>query len=123
MWMTDRQVREDLREAPAELGLVTVSGAGTGVGLAGERRNVTLCLPGGYHWTPRQGETVLVVKSGPDLAPCLTGRAGEPEDLVPGEVVLSVAAGTALRLKAGGGIEVTGDVSLTGSLTVNGRAV
>lgn len=122
MWMTDRQVREDLREPAAELGQVTLAGGG-GVALAGERRNVTLCLPGGYHWTPRRGETVLVIKSGPDQAPCVTGQAGEDRDLPPGEVVLSVKEGTAIRLKAGGGIEITGQVAVTGSLTVNGRDV
>ena len=123
MWMTNRQVREALEEPTAELGQVTLSGDGTGVVLAGERRNVTVCLPGGYHWTPRTGETVLVIKSGPDQAPCLTGQARQDRDLTPGEVVLSVAEGSVIRLKAGGGIELTGDVNITGSLTVNGKAV
>ena len=121
MWMTDRQVREDLREPAAELGQVTLSGASAGVALEGERRNVRLCLPGGYHWTPRRGDTVLVVKSGPDCAPCVTGQVMEDRGLTPGEAVLSVAEGTSIRLKAGGGIEITGPVELTGSLTVNGR--
>ena len=122
MWMTDRQAREDLREPAAELGQVTLPGGG-GVSLAGERRNVTLCLPGGYHWTPRRGETVLVIKSGPDQAPCVAGQAAEAPDLTPGEVVLSVQEGTSIRLKAGGGIEITGRVDVTGGLTVNGREV
>lgn len=122
MWMTDRQVREDLGEPAAELGQVTLSG-GAGVTLEGERRNVTLCLPGGYHWTPRRGETVLVIKSGPDCAPCVAGLASSDRGLTPGEAVLSVAEGTAIRLKAQGGIEITGAVELTGSLTVNGREV
>ena len=121
MWMTNRQVREELTEPAAELGRVTLSGGGA-VALAGERRNVTLCLPGGYHWTPRRGETVLVIKSGPDCAPCVTGQAGTG-NTAPGEVVLSVAEGTAIRLKAEGGIAVTGQVEITGGLTVNGREV
>ena len=123
MWMTDRQVREDLREPAAELGQVTLSGASAGVALEGERRNVTLCLPGGYHWMPRRGDTVLVIKSGPDCAPCVAGQATEDRGLTPGEAVLSVAEGTSIRLKAEGGIEITGAVELTGSLTINGRAV
>ncbi len=122
MWMTNRQAREELAEPAAELGQVTVAG-GAGVALAGERRNVTLCLPGGYHWTPRRGETVLVIKSGPDCAPCVAGRAGSDREVVPGEVVLSVAEGTAIRLKTDGGIEITGQVDVTGGLTVNGREV
>ena len=123
MWMSGRQVQEELAEPTAELGQVTVSGGATGVALEGERRNVTLCLPGGYHWTPRRGETVLVVKSGPDLAPCVTGRAVMQEGLEPGEALLSVSEGSAIRLKADGGIEITGEVTVTGRLTVNGREV
>lgn len=123
MWMTDRQAREDLREPAAELGQVTLSGDSAGVALEGERRNVTLCLPGGYHWTPRRGDTVLVIKSGPDCAPCVAGQAMEDRALVPGEAVLSVAEGTSIRLLAQGGIEITGAVELTGSLKVNGRDV
>ena len=52
----------------------------------------------------------------------MTGQAGAG-DAAPGEVVLSVAEGTAIRLKAGGGIAVTGQVEITGGLTVNGREV
>ena len=122
MWITDRQVREDLTEPAAELGLVSLSGGGA-VTLAGERRNVVLCLPGGYHWAPRRGETVLVVKSGPDRAPCVTGREDTGWGLAPGEVVLSVAEGSEVRLLPGGGIRLVGDVAVEGSLTVNGEEV
>ena len=73
MWMTEQQ-RQTICEPAAELGLVTLSGGPTGVALAGERRGVALCLPGGYHWTPARGDTVLVIKSGPEQTPCVTGR-------------------------------------------------
>ena len=45
----------------------------------------------------------------------------EDRGLTPGEAVLSGAEGTSIRFKAEGGIEITGPVELTGSLTVNGR--
>ena len=61
MWMAKGNRQELLGEPPAELGQVTLSGDQVGVALAGERRNVVLCLPGGYHWRPSRGETVLVV--------------------------------------------------------------
>ena len=122
MWMTDRQVREEVTEPAAELGVVSLAGGGA-VTLAGERRNVALCLPGGYHWAPKRGETVLVVKSGPDRAPCVTGREETGRGLAPGEVVLSVTESTELRLLPGGGIRITGAVEVEGSLTVNGREV
>ena len=92
MWMARDQKEERLQEPGAELGQVTLAGAPVGVALAGERRNVTLCLPGGYHWTPRQGEVVLVIKSGPEGAPCVVG-APEADPAAPGEVWLSVAQG------------------------------
>ena len=63
MWLSQRRQTE-LEETAAELGQVTVPGAPAGVALAGERRDVALCLPGGYHWTPKRGDTVLVVKGG-----------------------------------------------------------
>ena len=48
MWLSQRRQTE-LEETTAELGQVTVPGAPAGVALAGERRDVALCLPGGYH--------------------------------------------------------------------------
>ena len=72
MWLSQRRQTE-LEEAAAELGQVTVPGAPAGVALAGERRDVALCLPGGYHWTPKRGDTVLVVKGGAEGAPCIVG--------------------------------------------------
>ena len=131
MWMTNRQEQEALKEPAAELGQVTLSGAGTGVALAGERRNITLCGPGGYHWAPVQGDTVLVVKSGPEQAPCITGVAEETEAMAlePGEVCLSAALGSGLHLRPDGTIllegpvQLTGTLAIQGTLTVNGREV
>ena len=122
MWMADRQ--RDLPEESAQLGQVTLAGASTGVALAGERRNVVLCAPGGYRWTPRRGDTVLVIKSGPEQTGCIAGEVcPEEEAPEPGEVYISVAEGAGIRLKRNGGIEIRGDLRVTGSLTVNGRQV
>lgn len=102
MWLSQRRQTE-LEEAAAELGQVTVPGSPAGVALAGERRDVALCLPGGYHWTPKRGDTVLVVKGGAEGAPCIVGTpAGQK---VPaGEVFLSVKNGVGVRLTADGRI-------------------
>ena len=88
--------------------------------LAGERRDVALCLPGGYHWTPKRGDTVLVVKGGAEGAPCIVGTpAGQK---VPaGEVFLSVKNGVGVRLTADGRICLVGPVEIAGSLSVNGK--
>lgn len=116
MFLADRQTREVLQEPAAELGQVTVSGEKTGVALAGERRNVTRCGPGGYHWAPARGDTVLVIKCGPEQAPCVAGQV-DGADLEPGEVFLSVASGAGIRLKPDGRVQITGTV------TVNGKEV
>lgn len=122
MWMADRQ--RDLPEESAQLGQVTLAGTSTGVALAGERRNVVLCAPGGYRWTPERGDTVLVIKSGAEQTGCVTGTiCPEEETPEPGEVWLSVAKGAGIRLKKNGRIEIEGDIRLTGSLTVNGKQV
>ena len=49
MWMAKTPQTDPLAEPGAELGQVTLAGPPVGVALAGERRNVTVCLPGGYH--------------------------------------------------------------------------
>ena len=121
MWMARGRTGDTLQEPPAELGQVTLSGALVGVALAGERRNVTVCLPGGYHWTPERGQTVLVVKSGPEGAPCVVGTPAE--EAQGGEVWLSVAQGAEIRLGQDGVIRLTGPVEVQGSLTVNGQEV
>lgn len=128
VWMANRQDRDRLREPPAELGKVTISGSSAGVALEGERRKVTLCGPGGYHWAPARGDTVLVVKSGPEERPCIAG-AVEEADLAPGEVYLSVAPDAGIRLKPDGTValqgafRLEGSLEVTGSLRVNGREV
>lgn len=83
---------------------------------------MTVCLPGGYHWTPQPGQAVLVVKSGPEGSPCLVG-APEEEGTVPGEVWLSVAPGVGVRLTKDGKLRLQGPVEVDGTLTVNGQEV
>lgn len=116
MWMASQQGRELLAEPAAELGQVTLSGPAPGVALAGERRNVTVCAPGGYRWAPAQGDTVLVIKCGAEQAPCLAGTVQE-NDLEPGEICLSAASGAEIRLTP------DGEIRLTGRVTVNGQEV
>ena len=55
MWMARGQQETRLQEPGAEWGEVTLSGDTVGVSLAGERRRVRVCLPGGYHWVPDRG--------------------------------------------------------------------
>ena len=88
----------------------------------GERRAVAVYAPGGYHWMPARGDEVLVLKSGAEGAPCVVGRA-EDDPPEAGAVRLSVCEGTSLVLRPGGGIVLTGEIAVTGRLTVNGTVV
>lgn len=121
MWMANREQTERLDEPAAELGEVTLAGSLSGVALAGERRDPLVCAPGGYHWTPRSGDTVLVIKSGAEKYPCVAGRLqGESEGPEPGEVWISAASGAGIRLKPDGTVELSGDLRVSGSLTAEG---
>ena len=119
MWMANRGQPDRLEEPAAELGEVTLAGSSAGVALAGERRETVLCAPGGYHWTPKNGDTVLVVKSGAEGNPCVAGRVQE-DDPAPGEVWISAASGAGIRLRPDGTILCTGNLRVTGTLTVEG---
>ena len=110
MWMANRN-QPTLGEPAAELGQVTLDRE-TGVALAGERRGLPVCAPGGYRWTPARGDTVLVIKTGTEEAPCVAGQVQEPGE--PGEVYISVAAGAGIRLKADGSVQITGKVMVNG---------
>ena len=111
--MTRQQARQPLGEAGAERGEVTVAGEAA----------VGRWLPGGYHWTPRRGESVLVVKSGAEGETCLLGVEDTLPGLEPGEVFLSAAEGVGVRLTGDGKILLTGDVQITGTLRLNGKEV
>lgn len=122
MWMARQQGQEFLEEHTADCGQVTVDGPALAVALAGERRQVGRWLPGGYHWAPSRGDTVLVVKSGAEGSPCLVGTQ-DAEALEPGEVMLSTVQGVGIRLTPDGRILLKGPVAVEGSLTVNGQEV
>lgn len=111
MWMANRN-QTPLGEPAAELGQVTLSEE-PGVALGGERRGLPVCSPGGYRWTPARGDTVLVIKTGPEAAPCVAGQV-QGETGEPGEVYISAAAGAGVRLKADGSVEITGRVTING---------
>lgn len=121
MWMA-KQGRVPTCEGSAEVGTVTVGGTPAAVALGSERRAVAVYAPGGYHWTPARGDEVLVLKSGAEGAPCVVGRV-EDDPPEAGAVRLSVCEGTSLVLRPGGGIVLTGDIAVTGRLTVNGTVI
>lgn len=119
VWLSQRRQTE-LEEAAAELGQVTVPGAPAGVALAGERRDVALCLPGGYHWTPKRGDTVLAVEG-----VCAVNVLPKKRGLGTVDVVITSAGGvpgTALVEQVQGVLEeqreIAVDVNVTAPETV-----
>ena len=86
----------------------------TTVYLAGERRQVPLCCPGGYTWRPAVGEEVLVLKAGNQAEqPFILGRTRKEDDrLEPGQVRISAAECSILwgeKLQLTGAVQVNGE--------------
>lgn len=121
MWLAERSkpVRPD---AEAELGVTTISGTRAGVMTRGEARDLPVFGPGGCIWMPENGDTVLVLKGGPGgQEQCVAGREQEdaPAGMLPGEMLLR-SGGASVWLRKDGTILLSGNVAVTGSLTVNG---
>lgn len=113
MWLSEERSRKTAAEAAAEWGTVTI-GDPTAVYLAGERRQVPVCCPGGYAWRPVVGEQVLVLKAGQEEEqPCILGKAQEEKSsLQPGQIRIgsegcSVLWGDELQLN--GAVQVNGE--------------
>lgn len=117
MWLSKMSAQALLApESAAEVGVVTIGGAAPSVQTDGERRNLQICAPGGYRWTPRKGAAVLVIKTGEGEHLVV----GETDDSQPEEICLRVD-GAEISLKSGN-ISVKGDLKINGDLVVTGIA-
>ena len=116
MWLSRRK-EPGKGDASALTGPVTLPGSKAGAWLGGERREVAVYAPGGYHWAPRLGEQLLVLKAGESgEEPCAVGVLVQGEKLSPGEILITTGR-SSLRM------DPKGNVALTGTFTVNGVAV
>ena len=130
MWLS-RQIKPAPATSDADLGITTISGQKVGVVTRGEVRDLPVYGPGGYLWTPANGAAVLVIKGGPGGEEQCVAGARPPEevpDIEPGEVYLYGPGENTVYLKKDGSVEirgsrvsVTGELSVDGQLTVNGR--
>lgn len=116
MWLSKREEQEKKGPDHALTGPVTLAGNEVGAWLEGERRGVQVYAPGGYHWSPRIGDQVLVLKAGErGEQPCAVGVA-QSEGLSPGEILIETGK-AAIRMTP------NGNIALTGVFTVNGMVV
>ena len=103
--------------AEAEVGVTTIGGGQAAVMTRGEDRSLPVYGPGGVVWSPRAGDTVLVIKGGCGREEqCVAGALSvrEGEELEPGELGLfSDNASIVLRN--------SGTVEIRGRLTINGE--
>ena len=107
---------------PGDCGPLLDLGCGTGLELDRIFARWPELAVTGVAWVPDRGETVLVVKSGPEEAPCVVGGQVE-ESIRPGEVWISVAPGAGIRLTKEGTIQLQGRVEVEGSLWLQGQEV
>ena len=110
MWTWERERRRQAEEPAIQPGMVTLVGEETAVNLGGERRWLGVCAPGGVSWKPRQGQRVLVLKTGEDA--CVIGTMEEDNGLEPGELQLSGGSCT---------VRLGRELTLSGEIVVNGQ--
>lgn len=99
--------------AQAEVGQVSLGGASLAVVTQGERRQLSMAMPGGFRWRPKLGQKVLVLNTSEGEAVVIGVLSGEGEALGAGELELH-SPGCSIRLN-------NGKVEINGSLTVNGE--
>ncbi len=106
--------------AEAEVGVTTIGGGEAAVLTRGEDRSLPVYGPGGLVWTPKAGDTVLVIKGGSGREEqCIAGALArrETDELEPGELRL-YSGGASLTLRNDGTVEIYGRLVVNGSLYV-----
>lgn len=106
--------------AEAEVGVTTIGGGEAAVLTRGEDRSLPVYGPGGLVWTPKAGDTVLVIKGGSGREEqCIAGALArrETDELEPGELRL-YSGGASLTLRNDGAVEIEGRLVVNGSLYV-----
>ena len=105
MWLGQYQRRPN-QEGEGQVGRVTIGGEQTAVLLDSERRGLEVYAPGGYRWTPRVDQKVLVIQGRGEI-PCVVGV--RQDQTAPDEVTVE-SQDSHLNLAAEGA-ELTGGLS------------
>jgi hypothetical protein len=117
MWLGKQQKRAH-QAGEGQVGKVTIGGEQVAVLLDSERRGLEVYSPGGYQWTPREGQKVLVIQGQGEI-PCVVGlRQGE----TPPEQVTVEADGGGRLLLDGKNAGLSGErIDLDGAVYVGGE--
>ena len=116
MWISQQGRYAGRQEHDARLGVVTAQGEQTGVYADGHQRLLPVAAPGGYRWRPKNGQQVLVLKTGADgEAACIIAQQETQEDdLKPGEAEL-YGQRCSVRLGEDGTLRLCGMVLVNGT--------
>ena len=122
MWLAEK-FRSTAATGGAELGVISVGGASPTVMSEYEQGSCTLLSPAGLIRLPADGEEHLTMVCGDGTRAVLGTLVAEvPTGLQPGEIYAATEQ-ACLWIKNDGSIELAGDISIVGSLTVNGVSV
>ena len=119
MWLSGQQKRP-ADEGEGQTGIVTMSGGETAVLLDRERRGLQIYSPGGYNWTPKVGQRVLVIQGRGEI-PCVVGarQDGDVPDAVTVEARSLGLRGSSIKVSAQGDAVIEGEnVRLNGQVYV-----
>ncbi len=123
MWISEKLLRRAGAASAAELGETTIGGGSAAVLTQGENRDTVRIAPGGYHWLPRSGQRVLLMRCAQGENVLCGAEAEEEQKLEPGEVYITTETGAFIHLKNDGSLRLGGSVQVEGMLTVNGVPV
>lgn len=116
--------RKEIKSASgAALGDISIGGTAPAVNDDCEIRNVLMLRAANAVRLPKAGEKQLFI-SCPDGSTVVLGtvEGTVPANLMPGEIYIETASAS-LLMKNSGSIEIHGDVSITGTLEINGSEI
>jgi len=110
MWLSERAAAKSRSASVAEVGTAT---GGMSVCTDAEKRNLPVYSPGGYAWSPKFGDDVLVMKCADGLSRVVSAVCEPHEGMENGEILI-YSCGASICLKNDGRILFNGDVYING---------
>ena len=124
MWLGGQQ-KQPADNGESQTGIVTMGGGEPAVMLDCERRSLPVYGPGGYTWSPKVGQRVLVIQ-GPGEIPCVVGarQGGDRPDQVTVEGRQTTVRGNSVNISAGDGVRIDSqEINLMGQVLIEGQAL